>query len=630
MTSTVPRAAESPRSPRSNVPEFSSDTAKKNLKAKRQHGFIRIVSKFVEAEGTLHLQIIEVRELKPHGRKTASNPYVKCYLLPDSGKKSKRKTKLLSQTLNPVWDEDLHWRLESRVDERNLQISVWDKATKELLGRTTIPMADALAGIDGWLELFDIERGKHDFRVVKIPAVDTFVALYDHTPGCAKEMLLRAGDMLLRVNKDPSKEWTLVENCVTGCQGFVPTSFIAASASLESHAWFFGKIARSKAEKFLNDPRCHHGSFLIRESESSPGQYSLSLRDGDTVRHYRVENYEGGLYKLQGSPTQKFASLPELIAFHGQRKAGLATALREPCPKESAPMASDLTFDTHDQWEVPRTSIKLGKLLGTGQYGEVYSGIFQDSTKVAVKTLKAASANPKDFLAEATIMKKLRHLNIVSLLAVCSVGSPILIIVELLSKGSLLDFLRSDDAKELRIPNLVDMGAQVAAGMAYLESMKFIHRDLAARNVLVGDNNVCKVSDFGLAKLVDSDKGVFKPDEAQQFPVRWTAPEAMAKNRYTIKSDVWSFGVLMMELLTYGTKPYEGMKNKEVVQKLAEGYRMPSPRGCPEGLYKIMMDCWKTNPDERPTFESLVFILEDFFTSGNHNYADPSLLSDEA
>ena len=159
--------------------------------------------------------------------------------------------------------------------------------------------------------------------------------------------------------------------------------------------------------------------------------------------------------------------------------------------------------------------------------------------------------------------------------------------------------------KTLKMPQLVDMAAQVASGMAFLEEKNFIHRDLAARNVLVGENNVCKVADFGLARVVVENE--YTAREGAKFPIKWTAPEAALMNRFSIKSDVWSFGILLTELITYGRIPYPGlahvrcgasspcagMTNAEVLQQVERGYRMPPPPGTPEALYQLMLDCWK-------------------------------------
>ena len=151
------------------------------------------------------------------------------------------------------------------------------------------------------------------------------------------------------------------------------------------------------------------------------------------------------------------------------------------------------------------------------------------------------------------------------------------------------------------------------SGMAYLEEHSYIHRDLAARNILVGEGNSCKVADFGLARVIKED--IYSPKEGAKFPIKWTAPEAALFNRFTIKSDIWSFGILMTEVITKGAMPYPGMTNAQVLKSVESGYRCPKPEGCPDPLYVLMLECWRHEPEERPTFESLKFRLEDYYVS---------------
>ena len=144
--------------------------------------------------------------------------------------------------------------------------------------------------------------------------------------------------------------------------------------------------------------------------------------------------------------------------------------------------------------------------------------------------------------------------------------------------------------------------------MAYLQEHSYIHRDLSARNVLVGEGNVCKVADFGLAQHIQGD--IYNAPEGAKLPIKWTAPEAILYNCFSIKSDVWSFGVTMYEVVTKGRFPYPGMTNTETSEQVLKGYRMPKPDGCPDALYEIILSCWKDEAKSRPTFDSLKSALQ--------------------
>uniref|UniRef100_A0A674N0C4 non-specific protein-tyrosine kinase n=1 Tax=Takifugu rubripes TaxID=31033 RepID=A0A674N0C4_TAKRU len=231
--------------------------------------------------------------------------------------------------------------------------------------------------------------------------------------------------------------------------------------------------------------------------------------------------------------------------------------------------------------------------------------------------LSTSTMSPESFLEEAQIMKKLRHDKLVQLYAVVS-EEPIYIVTEYMGKGSLLDFLKDGEGRMLKLPNLVDMAAQVAAGMAYIERMNYIHRDLRSANILVGDNLTCKIADFGLARLIEDNE--YTARQGAKFPIKWTAPEAALYGKFTIKSDVWSFGILLMELVTKGRVPYPGMNNREVLEQVERGYRMPCPQECPNSMHELMLQCWKRDAEERPTFEYLQAFLEDYFTATEPQY----------
>ncbi|XP_016105648.1 tyrosine-protein kinase fyna-like [Sinocyclocheilus grahami] len=359
--------------------------------------------------------------------------------------------------------------------------------------------------------------------------------------------------------------------------------------------------------------------FQILNSTFGVRAYSLSIQDwdetkGDHVKHYKIRKLDNGGYYI--TTRAQFETLQQLVHHYSARAAGLCCRLIVPCHK-GMPRLADLSVKTKDVWEIPRESLQLLKRLGNGQFGEVWMGTWNGNTKVAVKTLKPGTMSPESFLEEAQIMKKLRHDKLVQLYAVVS-EEPIYIVTEYMSKGSLLDFLKDGEGRGLKLPNLVDMAAQVAAGMAYIERMNYIHRDLRSANILVGDSLVCKIADFGLARLIEDNE--YTARQGAKFPIKWTAPEAALYGRFTIKSDVWSFGILLTELVTKGRVPYPGMNNREVLEQVERGYRMPCPQDCPSSLHELMLQCWKRDPEERPTFEYLQAFLEDYFTATEPQY----------
>ena len=247
-----------------------------------------------------------------------------------------------------------------------------------------------------------------------------------------------------------------------------------------------------------------------------------------------------------------------------------------------------------------------------GDFDEVWSGLL-NRIPVAIKMLKPHAMEVADFVAEAEVMKQLDHPNLLKFYGICTLEEPIFMITESMKYGVLLDYLRKGDGKSLKLPELIGMAAQVAGGMAYLEEHSYIHRDLTARNILVGDDYLCKIANFRSAQVIKED--VYNPPKCIEFSVKWTAPEAALYNKFSIKSDVWSFGVVIYELITGGAIPYPLMKNPQVLPAVEQGYRMPSPNNCPDALYSIMLSCWKRDVDERPTFEFLKYQLEDYYIS---------------
>ncbi|RXN00774.1 Fibroblast growth factor receptor 3 [Acipenser ruthenus] len=290
----------------------------------------------------------------------------------------------------------------------------------------------------------------------------------------------------------------------------------------------------------------------------------------------------------------------------------------------------ELELPADPKWEFQRTRLTLGKPLGEGCFGQVVMaeaiGIDKDKPNkpatVAVKMLKddATDKDLSDLVSEMEMMKMIgKHKNIINLLGACTQDGPLYVLVEYASKGNLREYLRArrppgmdysfDTCKipdeQLTFKDLVSCAYQVARGMEYLASQKCIHRDLAARNVLVTDDNVMKIADFGLARDVHN-IDYYKKTTNGRLPVKWMAPEALFDRVYTHQSDVWSYGVILWEIFTLGGSPYPGIPVEELFKLLKEGHRMDKPANCTHELYMIMRECWHAVPSQRPTFKQLV------------------------
>ncbi|KAF6356896.1 FER tyrosine kinase [Rhinolophus ferrumequinum] len=363
----------------------------------------------------------------------------------------------------------------------------------------------------------------------------------------------------------------------------IPTS----EKPLAEQDWYHGAIPRIEAQDLLKQ----QGDFLVRESHGKPGEYVLSVYSDGQRRHFIIQ-FVDNMYRFEGTG---FSNIPQLIDHHYTTKQVITkksgVVLLNPIPKDK-------------KWVLNHEDVTLGELLGKGNFGEVYKGILKDKTAVAVKTCKEDLPQELKikFLQEAKILKQYDHPNIVKLIGVCTQRQPIYIIMELIPGGDFLSFLRKKK-DELKLKQLVKFSLDAASGMSYLESKNCIHRDLAARNCLVGENNVLKISDFGMSRQEDG--GVYSSSGLKQIPIKWTAPEALNYGRYSSESDVWSFGILLWETFSLGVCPYPGMTNQQAREQVERGYRMSAPQHCPEDIFKIMMKCWDYKPENRPKFSEL-------------------------
>uniref|UniRef100_A0A8C6KA14 Tyrosine-protein kinase n=1 Tax=Nothobranchius furzeri TaxID=105023 RepID=A0A8C6KA14_NOTFU len=340
------------------------------------------------------------------------------------------------------------------------------------------------------------------------------------------------------------------------------------------------------------------GAFIVRDSSVS-GKYTVSLysktaagEKGYIIKHYHIKETQGSPRKFYLSEQFQFDCIPEVIEYHKHNAGGLVTRLRYPVGNqtESTPPTAGFSYE---MWEISPMELTFMKELGSGQHGVVKLGKWRGQHKVAIKTIRCGAMREEDFIEEAKIMMKLSHPKLVQLYGVCSQQQPIYIITEFMEQGSLLNFLRQRRGT-FSIQSLLSMCLDICEGMEYLEANGFIHRDLSARNCLVNDSLVIKVSDFGMTRYVLDDQ--YTSSSGTMFPVKWSPPEVFEYCKYSSKSDVWSYGVVMWEVFTEGRLPFGQSSNREVVELVRGGQRPYWPILATRDLYDIMMLCWHEKP----------------------------------
>jgi len=314
---------------------------------------------------------------------------------------------------------------------------------------------------------------------------------------------------------------------------------------------------------------------------------------------------------------------------------------------------SSIAYHNHlsidKKFEYPRQDLVFGDTLGEGQFGRVVSATaFNIAGKlgysmVAVKMLRDGSSisDLSDIVTEYNLLRDLDHPNVIKLIGACTDSrGPFYLIIEYAEHGSLKNYLRdlkniietkSEESETLNKEDefqktrgeTYNFAFQISKGMAYLEGLKVVHRDLATRNILLAEpGKVCKISDFGMSRDVYVDQTYTKVGSGK-LPVKWMAPESLQDQVYTSKSDVWSYGVLLWELDTLGSMPYPGVRPESLLSLFQTGYRMEKPKGCPDSIYQLMLECWNISPNRRPHFKQIRDKMETILSQFS-NYLDLS------
>lgn len=448
------------------------------------------------------------------------------------------------------------------------------------------------------------------------------VALYDLDVKCEAILKFSTGDQLV-VEDDSDADWYVARHIGNQAKGFVPKIYLAIDENARNEDWFFGAIDRKDSERILLQPINKPGAFMIRNSRIT-GVYALSVKAAiseieEVVRHYKIRTLDNGGFFI--TPSTTFPTLQALVTSYSAAANGLCCKLEKPCNKPQPTMPNPSSV-IRDEYEIPYSSLKFDdNCLGKGNFGEVYHGYWNETFEVAIKRVRNNGVNSREFLREVSVMKTIKHPQIVCLYAVCTEEEPFCIVMEYMNRGNLRNYMRNGTGAALKLSSLVNIAAQIADGMKYLENSNLLHRDLAARNILVGENNVVKLADFGLARIMEDTIYVAK---GGKFPIKWTAPEALY-GKFSIKSDVWSYGVVLYEVFSHGADPYPGLDNKQVYTLITtQNYQMAKPNDpqCTDAVYKIMLLCWKKKPSDRPTFDYLYHFFTDYHVTSEGSYQD--------
>ncbi|CAI9720293.1 tyrosine-protein kinase CSK isoform X3 [Octopus vulgaris] len=366
--------------------------------------------------------------------------------------------------------------------------------------------------------------------------------------------------------------------------------------ALKDWRWFHGNITRQEAEGILKENI--DGSFLIRESKTNIGEYSLSVYHQSEIIHYHIQ-FKNKQISLDAK--NYFKNLYKLIEYYNC-VLHLNICLTHPvCDTNS------LRSNLKDLGCILNSdAIELKDFLDKGEFSEVYEACY-NSKPVAVKKLVNMEYTDQ-FVQEANVMTTLNHRNVLQLIGVV-LDKDVYLVLEYMDEGNLANYLRSRGRDSITEEWQLNSSFDICVGMEYLEGKHLVHCDLAARNILLSNCGKVKISDFGLSNHTGA------LDKRIKFPIKWAAPEAIVDRVFTCKCDVWSFGVLLWEIFSFGKIPYPGVPASDIKDFIEEGNRMDIPDECPSSLRSIILVTWKLNPADRPTFKKLLELMTPLFGS---------------
>ena len=385
----------------------------------------------------------------------------------------------------------------------------------------------------------------------------------------------------------------------------VPPEEVSSSLSFSTTSW-------DPVKHFLPPP------IVPAKPPTTPmTEFAASRMFGDMAAQRMEENMATLRMEEKVSQQQQQPLVPPRVPTRGHPCPNPPTNLR-PIDHVRAVYTNNETLRRvrHSKDNIPLQSIKLTNIIGEGEFGSVYKGSYmteQGVTRdVAIKALSDSAVDAtqsEEFMGEARVMMGLDHQCVVQLLGT-SHGPPILMVMELVPLGSMLAYLEEEPSAVSTDFELPLWASQIACGMQYLQSKRFVHRDLAARNILLASKYQTKISDFGLSRVV-GEKDYYRATKGGRWPVKWYAPECINYGTFSHASDVWSYGVVLWEMYSYGEQPFKDKTGQQTVDYIEAGHRLAMPEKASNDVYTIMLKCWEYRPDNRPTFEELFSIFSD-------------------
>nr|CAH7742179.1 unnamed protein product [Callosobruchus chinensis] len=374
----------------------------------------------------------------------------------------------------------------------------------------------------------------------------------------------------------------------------------------EKSKWYHGTLGRQEAETMIKEYATKNGTFLVRFSERNK-ENVLTLYYEDYFYHYIINANKFSTMPrpkrknkvAPSEPSKSHDYIPHCYPSQSQNNSFNCDNIA----------SNNNNYNEKDARYIPLECLTRGALIGEGEFASVYEGTYLKNNgqmiKVAIKTLhpEQMQSSKGEFLREAEVMMRLDHHCVVKLIGL-SEGPPLLMVQELLPLGSMLQYITTNSDRVCNI----------------WKKNELVHRDLAARNILLASKNQAKISDFGLSRAFGQGHQYYQAKEGGKWPLKWYAPESYNYGQFSNKSDVWSFGVTIWEMYTFGQTPYGDLKGSEAIKLIEEGERLKQPESCPDHIYDIMKRCWEYKAAGRPSFQELV----DIFTtdSGYMNIKD--------